>query len=273
MPAPNLTGHTAQSLRIAAFQKWQDLAGSPASEGTPEKLMIEVIAYLAGLHNASVQQSAEGGLINYALGERLDEIGVLFGLSRRLNESDDDYRLRVIGAPSTYTTAGTKEQIETLVKQVDPIITDVSAQSLIPPNVGIRFITKDGLPSAPLLAKVLAALSDPKVKPAVVTFSVSAPIVVNYSIAATITPFSNADPDTIKERCVIALNKYVKEVSALMGKDVVVNQLIAVLQGVTGVYKAVVTSPVADIITAPSEWATAPIVVAANILIAPSVIG
>jgi uncharacterized phage protein gp47/JayE len=273
MVAPNLTGQTAASLRTAAFQKWEDLGNEPAAVGTPENIMLEVIAFLSGLQNGSIQRSAEGGLINFALGERLDEIGVLFGLSRRLNETDDDYRLRVMSAPSAFTTAGTKEQIETIVKRVDPSITDVAVILTVAPSVSVKFITKTGLPSAGLIATVLAALTDPKVKPTLVVFTVEAPTIINFQIAATITTYSTADINTIKERCAAALNTYIQSVGSSMGKDVVVKQIIGALQAVSGVYEANLTLPASNLIIASTDWATAPQVLPDDIILLSSVVG
>lgn len=273
MPAPNLTGQTADQIRTAAFDKWQVLANEPAIAGTPEFLMLEVLSFLSGLNNSGIQQGLEGSLINYALGERLDEIGVLFGLSRRSNESDSDYRTRILLAPAEYTTAGTEEQIKAIVKGVDASITDVSAIVTASPNVAVRFITKTGLPDSTLIAKVLAKLTDKRVKPVCCNFTVTAPTVVNYTITANITTYADADVSTLPTRCATALNEYRNLVKASMGRDVVNAQIVGVLQNITGVYKAVVTSPANDLIVLPSEWATAPDVLPADITLVSSVAG
>lgn len=273
MPAPNLTGQTAEQIRTAAFAKWLDLADEPASVGTPEFLMIELLSFLSGLNNTAIQQGLEGSLINYALGERLDEIGILFGLSRRSNESDSDYRTRILLAPAEYTTAGTEEQIKAIVKGVDASISDVSATVTTAPNVSVRFITKTGLPDAALIAKVLAKLTDKRVKPVCVNFTVAAPTVVNYTIAVNVTTYSDADVSTLPTRCATALNAYIDLVKASMGRDVVNAQIVGVLQNIAGVYKAVVTSPANDLTILPTEWATAPNVLPVNVTLVSSVAG
>jgi phage-related baseplate assembly protein len=253
----NFTGQTAEQIRLAAFDKWATLAGETAIVGSPEYLMIELISFMSGLNNTAIQQGLEGSLINYALGDRLDEIGILFGISRVLNESDSDYRVRILLAPATYTTAGTEEQIKAIVKLIDQSITDVSATVTTAPNVSVRFITKTGLPNTVLIAKVLAKLQDKKVRPVCVNFSVSAPTIINYTITANITTYADADVSTLPTRCATALNDYIKLVRANMGRDVVVAQIVGVLQNVSGVYKAVVTSPAIDLVILPTEWATA----------------
>jgi phage-related baseplate assembly protein len=273
MVAPNLTGQTAQSIREAAFAKWEALANEPARIGTPEGLMIELISFIAGLNNAEIQRGLEGGLLNYALGENLEVIGLLFGLNRLSGESDEDYRERILLAPAKFTTAGSEEAIKSIVKQVDNSITDVSAIVTNPPNVPVRFITKDGLPNATLIAKVLATLQDPKVRPVCVIFSVNAPTVRDYTITANIIHYTNADIGTLPTRCAVALNSYIASVRSTMGRDVVINQIVGVLQGVAGVYKAIVTSPTTDINVSSTQWATAPTVTAANISLIASVRG
>lgn len=273
MPAPNLTGQTADQIRVAAFTKWQGVAGETAAVGTPEFMMLELLSFLSGLNNAAIQQGLEGNLINYSQGARLDGLGILFGVSRLLNETDELYRARILLAPSTYTTAGTEEQIKTLVKNVDPSITDVSVTVTTAPNVTVRILTATGLPSAPLIAKVLAMLQDKKVRPVCVVFTVTAPTVVNYNIAVNITAYADADIATLVSRCCTALNKYIALVQLSMGRDVVVAQIVGALQNVSGVYKAVVTSPAADIIVLPTDWASAPLTTPATVILVSSVVG
>lgn len=273
MPAPNLTGQTADQIRVAAFTKWQGVAGETAAVGTPEYLMLELLSFLSGLNNAAIQQGLEGNLINYSLGARLEGLGILFGVSRLLNETDDAYRARILLAPSTFTTAGTEEQIKSLVKNVDPLITDVSVTVTTAPNVTVRILTTTGLPSAVLIAKVLAMLQDKKVRPVCVIFAVSAPTVVAYNIAVNITSYADADISTLVSRCCTALNKYIALVQSAMGRDVVVSQIVGALQNVSGVYKAVVVSPAADIIVLPTDWASAPTVTPATVNLISSVVG
>lgn len=275
MVAPNLTGQTVESIRTSAFSKWQALANEAAEIGTPEYLMLELLSFLCALNNGSIQQGLEGGLINYSLGDRLNEIGILFGLSRLSNETDESYRQRILLAPAGFSTAGSEEAIKRIVKEVSPlIITDVSAVAGSPTtNVAVRFITKTGLPDSVLIAKVLAALQNPMVKPVCVNFTVSAPTVVNYTIAANITTYSNADIATLPGRCAAVLNGYIKSVQEKMGRDVVVNQIVGALQGVAGVYKAVVTSPAADIVIQPTEWGTAPEATATSVTLVGAVTG
>lgn len=273
MVAPNLTGLTAQQIRTAAFSNWNTLAGEQAEVGTPEYLMIELISFLSALNNTSIQKGLEGGLINFAVGDRLDELGILFGLSRTLNESDTDYRNRILLAPAKLTVAGTEEQIKAIVKDVDPLISDVSAIVTTAPNVTVRFILKTGLPDSVLIAKVLATLKNPKVKPTCVVFTVSAPSVVDYAITANIVTYADADITTLPTRCAAALNAYIQSVRSSMGRDVVINQIVGALQSVAGVYKATVTSPVADIVVLPSEWATAATVTPSSVTLTSSVTG
>lgn len=272
--APNLTGQTATSIRDSAFAKWQALAGEPAVIGTPEYIMLETLSFLCALNNSGIQQGLEGGLINFSMGERLNEIGVLFGLTRLSNETDDNYRQRILLAPAGFSTAGSEEAIKQIVKNVDPVITDVSSIAGNPStNVAVRFITQNGLPDSVLISKVLAALTSPMVKPVCLNFTVSGPTIINYSIAANVTTYANADVTTLPTRCAAALNTYINSVRSLMGRDVVVNQIIAALQSVTGVYKAVVTSPSADIVVQPTEWATAPAATVSSVTLTNTTVG
>ena len=116
-------------------------------------------------------------------------------------------------------------------------------------------------------------LQDKKVRPVCVIFTVAAPTVVNYSIAVNITAYADADIATLVSRCCTALNKYIALVQLSMGRDVVVAQIVGALQNVSGVYKAVVTSPAADIIVLPTDWASAPLVTPATVILVSSVVG
>jgi phage-related baseplate assembly protein len=270
---PNLTGQTATTIREAVFAKWLELSGEEPLPGQPEYLMLEVISFICGLKNQATQSGLEQNLIEFAKGEALDRLAVLWGITRLVNEGDEALRERILLAPSDLSVTGIEEGFISVVKGVDPSITDVSVIAPTPPTVEVRFITKTGLPSPELIAKVQEALEDKKNKPIVVTPLASAPSTINYSISATIDIYTTADVATIRQRCADAANKLREQISSKIGVDVVISQFVTAIGNVTGVYRCTINSPTNDILISSTQWAVAPIVTTSNITIGSTQVG
>lgn len=264
----NLTGETAVTLRAKVFEKWLELAGESPLTGQPEYLMLEILAYICALQNQVVQSGLEQNLISSAIGKSLDNLGLLWGLTRLEGESDENLRERILLAPFELSAVGTIEGFTSIVKAVDPSITDVSVISPTPPTVEVRFITSTGIPSNTLVAKVQAALENKKDKPVIVSPIAMIPTVVNFSVKITVDAYQDADISTLKQRCVDAGNKVIQGIKRSLGRDVVISQFVAVIGNVSGVYRTVVTSPTADIVVSPTQWANAPDLTLADVTIA-----
>ncbi|MEX2155125.1 MAG: baseplate J/gp47 family protein [Gemmatimonadaceae bacterium] len=169
-------------------------------------------------------------------------------------ETDDAFRERIRQAPNQFSVAGSIGAYRFHTLAVSSLITDVSVTSPTPGTVRIYFLTSTGLPSAGLIADVLAALTDEKVRPLTDTVEVQAPTEELYQIEAVVRPLVGADGPTVLADAIAATNAYKDERAAGIGRDIVPSALIAALT-VAGVYDVGLILPAALIEVSDSERA------------------
>ena len=75
-----------------------------------QKLIKVIVTPMQRLEDAKWQLKTERWLTT-SVGAQLDELGVILGLPRKLNESDDDYRERLQFQIFINTTSGTPEEV------------------------------------------------------------------------------------------------------------------------------------------------------------------
>jgi len=171
-------------------------------------------------------------------------------------EADERYRERIISAPEAYTNAGSYGAYRHHAMSAHQSIVDVAvfgpAEGEAPGHVTLYPLVEDGLPSDTLLATVLAAVSDEKVRPLTDTVSVRSPEVVDYTIAATLTFYASADRVDAMSRAHDALNAWLDVRQRSLGVDLVPEQISAVLH-VPGVYRVQVTSPALQVLET-NQW-------------------
>jgi len=171
-------------------------------------------------------------------------------------ESDERYRERIISAPERYTNAGSYGAYRHHAMSAHQTIVDVAvlgpAEGEPPGHVALYPLVESGLPSDTLLATVLAAVSDEKVRPLTDTVAVRRPEVVDYTIAATLTFYATADRVDAMQRAQAALDAWLEARHRFLGVDLVPEQISAVLH-VLGVYRVQVTSPALQVLET-NQW-------------------
>lgn len=101
-------------------------------------------------------------------------------------EDDEHLRERIRLAPETFTVAGSMESYIAQTKNASSEIAAVTATSLTPGIVDIRFVLKDGeLPGAAMIDTVEKYLSAEDVRPLTDLVQVSAPDTVEYELNLT----------------------------------------------------------------------------------------
>ncbi|WP_236213024.1 baseplate assembly protein [Metapseudomonas otitidis] len=172
-------------------------------------------------------------------------------------EPDDRYRERIILAPEAYTNAGSRGSYRYHALSANQSIIDVAVHGpddgQLDGHVAIYPLTASGLPTADLLALVLNHLSSEKRRPLCDTVQVQAPVPVNYSIKASLTFYATADRTSAMAQAKAAAESWAAERSAGLGRDIVPEQLTAVLQ-VPGVYRAALALPALQTVRS-HEWA------------------
>lgn len=168
-------------------------------------------------------------------------------------ETDDQLRVRIKLAPSSFSVAGPTDAYKFFAFSANPLVIDVSVVEIIPGQANIYPLTETVPTPQSVLDDVLAACSGEKKVPLLDDVVVLAPTALNYTIEVDLTLYDDADPVSIAQAVTESLTAYSKEKAGKMGIDIIVSQIKA-LCNVDGVYDVDLTSLVSNIIVAESEF-------------------
>jgi phage-related baseplate assembly protein len=174
------------------------------------------------------------------------------------DEDDDRYRERIILAPEAFSNAGSRAAYRYHTLAVHQSIVDVAVQGpdegQPDGHVALFPLTTSGLPAADLLQRIENQISGEKLRPLCDTVSARSPVEVTYQIKANITFYAHADRSVAMATAKAAARTYADECRANLGRDLVPEQLTALLQ-VSGVYRAHLLLPPAPKELQGNEWA------------------
>lgn len=222
----------------------------------------------AGLNSVDITATCEtpgAGANGYLIGEinqlitpiayieKVENISVSMGGTDE--ETDDRLRQRIKEAPERFSNTGSKGAYRFWAMSAHPDIVDVAVMSPSPGVVNVYPLMNTGNPSVEILELVSNTLNAEKIRPLTDQVNVLSPTQVDFSITADVTLFSFADSGTVQEKIAEKISYYISEMKANLGRDVVRSQIIALINGVSGVYKTELTSPSSDIVLAENEWA------------------
>ncbi|OLF53811.1 baseplate J/gp47 family protein [Pseudomonas chlororaphis] len=174
------------------------------------------------------------------------------------DEDDDRYRERIILAPEAFSNAGSRGAYRYHALAVHQSIIDVAVHGpddgQLDGHVALFPLTNSGLPSADLLQQIKSQVSGEKLRPLCDTVHALAPTEVTYAIKARLTFYANTDRAEAMRAARAAAEAYVVERRAGLGRDLVPEQITALLQG-NGVYRAELELPGALRELQSNEWA------------------
>ncbi|MFD2645145.1 baseplate assembly protein [Pseudomonas japonica] len=174
------------------------------------------------------------------------------------DEDDERYRERIILAPEAFSNAGSRGAYRYHALAVHQSIIDVAVHGpddgQIDGHVALFPLTTSGLPTAELLQQIKSQVSGEKLRPLCDTVHAIAPTEVPYQIKARITFYDNADRAEAMKAVEARAEAYVVERRAGLGRDLVPEQITALLQ-VNGVYRAELEAPASLRELASNEWA------------------
>jgi phage-related baseplate assembly protein len=168
-------------------------------------------------------------------------------------EDDDHLRRRITLAPEQFSNCGSREAYTFFALGANAGITDVSITSPEPGLVHIHPLMADGLPSAAVLAQVLAACNGETRRPLCDTVAAVAPVVRPFALSIELTLYTGADGATAQAAAYAAATAYVQRIQARMGVDVVPSQIKSALD-VYGVYRVNVVLPADVMVLEANEW-------------------
>lgn len=165
--------------------------------------LLQESTYRELLWYQRVNEAARAGMVAFALGSDLDQLGANFNVTRlvitpaddstlpptpALLESDSDFRLRIQQAFEGLSVAGSVGAYQYHGRSADGRVADVSVVSPSPARVTVSVLSRegDGSVSAELVAIVAAALNDEDVRPVADRVTVQSANIVEYKIDATL---------------------------------------------------------------------------------------
>jgi phage-related baseplate assembly protein len=161
----------------------------------------------------------------------------------------------VVKAPESFSVAGPTLAYDFWARSAHPAIIDVSVDSSLPGRVEVYPLTTSGSPSQEVIDAVQAMISAEKKRPLTDTVRVLAPTRLAYSISAQVTLYARQPEIEVRLAILAKLNDYAEQKRKKLGRDVVLNHIVALIQSVTGVYDVRMAQPVASLPVAPSEFA------------------
>ena len=268
LPAPTIV----ESLDYAAILqemvddlKARDVAFTAIVESDPAFKVLEVCAYREMLIRQRVNDAARGVMLAYATGNDLDQLGAIFGTSRKVlvpaaptaipprlavMETDTDFRYRVTLALEGLSTAGPEGSYLYHALKVAGVkhATIVGPPTVSPGNVLVTVLglTGNGAPSATVISNVTQALNAESVRPLTDAVTVQGATIQNYSITATIFTFPGPDSSVVMAEAQASAQEFATQ-NHKVGNDINLSAIFAALH-VDGVQKVNLVSPAANIV-------------------------
>jgi len=240
-------------------------------DSDPSVKVLQVAAYRELLIRQAFQDGASQLLVAYANGAKLDHLGALVGATRltlvpanvvagteSVMESDDAFRLRIVLAPESFTSAGPELAYVSHAKGASGDVLDASATSPQPGQVLVSVLSRlgDGTASADLIAAVNAIVTDKAIRPLGDHVGTDSAKIVRFTVAATLITFAGPDVSVVLIAARSALDAYLSD-NRKLGRTITRSGIIAALS-VAGVHRVDLPSPLTDVACDPTQaaWCT-----------------
>lgn len=253
-----------QQIKDDLVARQPDLAAVIDIESEPLVKLLEAFAYREMLIRARYNDEARALLLPFATAADLDQIGASYYQEARLvvtpadpeaippvaavMETDADYRQRLALKPESWSVAGPRDAFKFHAISADGQIKDASVTSPEGGTTEVFILTRtgNGLPTAPQIATVLAALNGETIRPLSELVVVTAPAIVDYTLSLTLTLFPGPSTELVTTAVQAALQKFAAD-SHRLGTDIIKSAIDAAAH-VAGVKKVTIAAPAADIV-------------------------
>lgn len=228
-------------IKADLISRYPDAAAVLQLESEPLTKLCEVAAYRELTLRARINDAAKAVMLAYAIGEDLDHLAALYGISRLDNESDAALRSRSQLSLEGFSVAGPVQAYRYHALSASQAVRDVTVLSPSPGVVRLFVLAHGGTPDATLLSTVLAAVSAESVRPLCDTVEVVAPGVIDYTVHANLICLPGPDTGTIRAAAQQACQQYVVD-QFYLGRDIAQSGLLAALHQ-PGVMRVDLVSP------------------------------
>lgn len=265
-----LAGHQQRLISLYPAADQSAIAAVLALESEPLTKLLEEMSYTELTLRARINSAARAVMLSSAMAADLDNLAALYGVVRLVTnpgnpdarppvpptyETDSSLRTRTQLAVDGFSTAGPVAAYRFHAMSASGDVKDVAVDSPTPGQVRVAVLSDNGtgIPDAPLLAIVAAALNAENVRPLTDQVIVEAATVSTYAVAAELTLYPGPASAPVLATAQAAAQQYATDTHRL-GYDVVLSGLLAALHR-PGVQRVTITSPTADIVRGAREAA------------------
>ncbi|CAM3964126.1 baseplate assembly protein [Pseudoalteromonas byunsanensis] len=228
-----------QSALLEAMPTYSQLESDPATK------LLEIAATRELLLRQRINDAARSVMVAYAKGKDLDHLGVLFGVQRSENESDERYRARIPLSLESHSMAGTMGAYEYQTMAATQDVKDVYVYSSQPGVVDVKVLPQQGTDPIEVISQVRTHLNDEDIRPLTDLVRVHQVVPKKYQVKAQVYLNEIADRAKVDEQINSKLKTFIAEHYKL-GQEVPQSGIIDMLHQ-AGVRKVKLITPVDDI--------------------------
>ena len=265
---PKVLNDDPALIRAEVIAEYEAETNKKLYPAQSDNFPLNELAYRESLTKSQFNAANKQNYVRWATGTLLEALGEFWGVWRLPEEKDDKFRIRILLAPESLTSTGTRGAYEFFIRSVDPIISAVSFDNPNPGSGTVRsyILTDNGLPTEELLARVYQKVTSTEIMVMGVAYEVKAPEIVYYDFKFKVVVAHGYDKQSIKKQVLIALqgiadedgNKvqdgFIDTLQKTLGHDVVLSQFTEVIQKITGVHSVTIETPTADINLTAGQW-------------------
>ncbi|ANE77620.1 baseplate assembly protein [Dickeya solani] len=250
-------------LSLYSADEREAIARALTLESEPLVKLLQENAYRELLLRQRINEAAQAGMLAFAQGNDLDQLGANVNVSRlvitpadnttvpptaAVMESDTDFRLRIQQAYEGLSVAGSIGAYQFHGRSASGQVADISVISPGPAQVLVSVLSRenDGTASDTLLATVNAALNAEDVRPVADRVTVKSAVIVPYDINAVLYLYPGPEVEPIRAAAEKKLQSYVSTQHRL-GRDIRRSAIYAALH-VEGVQRVELARPAEDIV-------------------------
>lgn len=234
-------------------------------DSDPAIALLEESTYTEGLLRNKQNQNLLAVMVQYASGSDLDNLGLLYNVTRKLIqeednsiipptpaiwENDENLRKRILEAPQGFSVAGPESAYIYYGKLADAKVKDISSRSPEPCNISIAVLSYDGdgTASEELVQKVANQLNDEEIRPLGDRVTVRSAEIINFEVKLKLEIENTPNIPMIIEEVKNNIQNYVNSQHKLVGV-MAISGIYASCHAIEGVKRVILESPSADIET------------------------
>ena len=250
---PSIIENNPEQILIETIAKYEAYSGTNTYPADVERLLLNVLTYRETLLRALMQRISDQNYPQTAIGSRLDYWGSIIGVERTTDETDENYRIRILAkSDSQNVPVGCKKWYETLIKSIngvsdvwvrnmadgEPILPGVIKLILIAQKSDTRGFNYGDIAISELYTYVLEQIALAQSTETLIgdTFVLTsaAPILINGTIV--VQKKYSAETSTVTSGITDAIDRYFAGLSTNFGSIYDAPTLQRTIENVTGVY-------------------------------------